>query len=220
MMPTADDLTSYLPLVERIASRYRHRLPRGAEEDDLVSAGVCGLLEARTRWDGRVPFGAFAYQRVQGAVVDELRRLDDRGRGGRARAAARWRAESDLRQELGREVTRDEIAARLGDEEDDSDADAALAHPPQLLSELLTELSGGEDERLAGVEARDALAQALRVLSERERTVLALIYQEQLGQREAAAVLGVSARRFAALHARAILGLRQRLSGRSAARSD
>ena len=69
-------LNEYTPLVHKIASGFQRRLPRNVLREDLVAAGMIGLIEAADRYDEtrQEPFLAFAEHRIRGAVLDELRR--------------------------------------------------------------------------------------------------------------------------------------------------
>ncbi len=220
-------VTEYLPMVRRQALALQVRLPASIELDDLIQAGVVGLLDALGRFDAAAgaSFATFATQRVRGAMIDELRSRDWLPRSVRRNARAMDEVVRRLEQELGRPPTETEIAAAM-------DMDMAAyrqllqdSNNGQLLpfEELVAE--GGEPEApqkgfaapLAALmegQQHEQLVAAIDALPEREKLLMALYYQEELNLKEIGAVLGVSESRVCQLHSQAVGRLRTRLQGR------
>ena len=228
------ELVDYLPLVKYIAGRLAIGLPRSVEMDDLINAGVVGLIEAYSNFDGSkgVKFETYASLRVRGSILDELRGMDWVPRSTRARSREVERTLSKLESKLGRSPTEAELADELDvtiQEYYDIIDDVSSA---ALLS--LDEASFGEDDdksvplvdqlrskdqpsalvNLERLEMRDLLADSLGQVSEQERLVIALYYYEELTLKEIGQVLELSESRVSQLHTKAVLGLRAKLRKR------
>ena len=216
-------LTQYMPLVRRQALTLQVRLPASIELDDLIQAGMVGLLEALGRFDAAqgATFATFASQRIRGAMMDELRTRDWLPRSVRRSARAMDEAVRRLEQQLGRAPDEGEIAR---------DLDMPLSDYQQLLNdtnsgqllpfeELVVEggePSGGDAsnrlfDQLLGAQQRQALIEAIEALPEREKLLMALYYQEEMNLKEVGAVLGVTESRVSQLHSQAVSRLRARL---------
>ncbi|CAH1042548.1 RNA polymerase sigma factor FliA [Halomonas sp. TD01] len=216
-------LTQYMPLVRRQALTLQVRLPASIELDDLIQAGMVGLLEALGRFDATqgATFATFASQRIRGAMMDELRTRDWLPRSVRRSARAVDDAVRRLEQQLGRPPEEGEIAR---------DLDIPLSEYQQLLNdtnsgqllpfeELVAE--GAEPakeeannlpfDQLLDQQQRQSLIDAIDALPEREKLLMALYYQEELNLKEVGAVLGVTESRVSQLHSQAISRLRARL---------
>ncbi|WP_438456109.1 RNA polymerase sigma factor FliA [Vreelandella venusta] len=216
-------LNQYMPLVRRQALTLQVRLPASIELDDLIQAGMVGLLEALGRFDATqgATFATFASQRIRGAMMDELRTRDWLPRSVRRSARAVDDAVRRLEQQLGRPPEEGEIAR---------DLDMPLSEYQQLLNdtnsgqllpfeELVAE--GGESvkeeatnlpfDQFLDQQQRQSLIDAIDALPEREKLLMALYYQEELNLKEVGAVLGVTESRVSQLHSQAISRLRARL---------
>jgi RNA polymerase sigma factor for flagellar operon FliA len=218
-------LTEHLPMVRFLALRIRERLPQQVEMEDLISAGIVGLMDALQKFDPtkKVQFRTYAQFRVRGAILDSLRALDWGPRDLRRKGRAVEEAIRSLSTRLGKPPSESEVAKEMG---------LDLNTYQQLLGELsgleLSSLNAtpGED---AGVEAlallpagpeddpflqcqssemRSMLARAIEELPERERMVLTLYYYEELTMREVGATLGVVESRVSQLHSSAMARLR------------
>jgi RNA polymerase sigma factor for flagellar operon FliA len=224
----ADSLVrAYLPLVKRIAYHLMTRLPASVEVDDLIQAGLMGLLDAVERYDDGqgAHFETYATQRIRGAMLDELREADWASRNVRKAARQIEQAIHTLEQRLGRPPSEQEIANEL---QLDIHAYFELlndARGAQLLYYEDLHEEGGDDflERfaddvslgpfdiLAGRHFKRALAQAVSALPERERQLMGMYYEQEMNFKEIGAVLGVSESRVCQLHSQAITRLRSRL---------
>lgn len=217
----------YLPLVKRIAYHLMTRLPASVEVDDLIQAGLIGLLDAVERFDDSqgANFETYATQRVRGAMLDELREADWASRNVRRAARQIENAIHTLEQRLKRPPSEQEIADEL---KLDIHAYFNLlndARGAQLLYYEDLHEEGGDDflERFADdislgpfdiITSRAfkrALAQAVAQLPDREKQLMGMYYEQEMNFKEIGAVLGVSESRVCQLHSQAISRLRSRL---------
>ncbi len=225
-------VVNYAPLVKYVAGRLGSGMPAHVEEGDLVSYGLLGLMSAIDRYDPDrdTKFETYAIARIRGSIIDELRTLDWVPRSVRSRAREIERAIRELESRLGRAPTDDEIAGKVGI----THGGARRSHwstSPAPRSPLLTSSgrhrgratrcrsstrsrtrrASGPQEALDETEVREALAEAISGLPEREKLVVTLYYYEELTLREIGEVLGVTESRVSQLHTKAILRLRSRL---------
>jgi len=227
-------ILGYSPLVKYVAGRLGSGLPAHVDEQDLVSYGLLGLIGAIERFDPDrdVKFETYAIARIRGAIIDELRALDWVPRSVRSRARDIERAISALEGKLGRAPTDEEIAKRLGlsgDELEESLAEISRSSIAAL-DELWTVSGSGGDQvslidtiedtaapdpqgALSQTEMREAIADAIARLPEREKLVVTLYYYEELTLREIGEVLCVTESRVSQLHTKAVLRLKARLAG-------
>jgi RNA polymerase sigma factor for flagellar operon FliA len=178
-----------------------------------------------------VKFETYALGRIRGAIIDELRSLDWVPRSVRSRAREIERTIAELEAKLGRAPTDEEIAGKLGVTEEELDEDLLEISRTSIaaLDELWTVSSGGDQIALIDTiedpsgpspvtaldetELREAIADAIARLPEREKLVVTLYYYEELTLREIGEVLGVTESRVSQLHTKAVLRLKARLSG-------
>jgi RNA polymerase sigma factor FliA len=235
-------ILSYSPLVKYVAGRLGSGLPAHVDEGDLVSYGLLGLIGAIERFDPErdVKFETYAAARIRGSIIDELRSLDWVPRSVRARAREIERAIAKLEAKLGRAPTDEEIAGSLGITEDEL-ADSLLdisrtsiaaldelwtssshgGDPVALIDTLPGDQSADPQEAMAQTEQRQALADAIARLPEREKLVVRLYYYDELTLKEIGEVLGVTESRVSQLHTKAVLRLKAALSAAAvAARSS
>jgi RNA polymerase sigma factor FliA len=209
-------------LVRRIAYHLAGRLPPSVEVEDLIQAGMIGLLEAASNFsDGRgATFETFAGIRIRGAMIDALRKLDwaPRSVHRRAREAAAVMREIEGRE--GREARDAEIAAAMGISMDEYSRilqDSAVCHVASIDDDSgsgATEVAAHDADPLLDTEngaLREAVGEAIAHLPERERLVMSLYYDDELNLKEIGAVLGVSESRVCQLHGQALIRLRSRL---------
>lgn len=220
----------HAPLVKRIAYHLLARLPDSVLVDDLIQAGLEGLLEAAKNYDAGkgASFETFAGIRIRGAMLDEMRRGDwsPRSLHRNARRLAEEyqtlerkleRAPSDTEVASAMDVTVDEyrdmarntMTARLYSF--DEVIGSASADEGQSRSEQYADSAAGPEEQIEAADQRANLAAAIRELPERDQLLLSLYYQEELNLKEIGKVLGVSESRVSQLHSQAALKLRAKL---------
>jgi RNA polymerase sigma factor FliA len=215
-------IVHYSPLVKFVAGRLGAGLPNSVDVGDLVGSGVFGLMDAIDRFEpGRgVKFETFAIPRIRGAILDGLRSLDWVPRSVRARSRAVQDAMSRLEATLQRSPTDDELADELGVTPDELQrwlANIAVATVGPLDHVLVTGSEPSPQAALEDVELRNSMRNEVRRLPERERTVLALYYDEGLTLSEIGEILGVTESRVSQIHTKAVLQLRSRLVASGAA---
>ena len=228
-------LTENLPEVRYIARRIHDRLPSHVQFDDLVHAGILGLIDAVDKFDPakNVQLKSYARFRIRGAILDSLRQLDWSPRNLRRQARRIEEAHRHLAAKSGQAPSEPELAAHLGME---------LEEFQQLLGDLrgldLGSLhaqfddSNGE-EQISGAAARQEedpfhlavraemraqLARAIESLAEKERQVLALYYLEELNMKEVGLILDIGESRVSQIHTAALIRLRAVL--RNTSRAD
>lgn len=223
-------LTQHAPLVKRLAYHLKARLPPSVEVDDLVQAGMMGLLDAINRYEEThgAQFETYAVQRIRGAMLDELRNTDWLPRSIRQNMRKIEVAMNTLQQRLGHEPTESEIARELKlsladyqellnsgaghqlvyyeDFHDAEDNDHFLDH--HAMNESGDPLKGLLDSGFRG-----AITQAIEALPEREKILMGLYYEEEMNLKEIGAIMGVSESRVCQLHSQAIARLRSMLRG-------
>ncbi len=222
----------YSPLVKYVASRVSVGLPQSVEQADLVSYGIFGLIDAIEKFepDRGVKFETYAIRRVRGAIIDELRSIDWVPRSVRAKARAIETAFSTLEGELGRSPTDAELAKALSLTEhelqntytqisfvgvvalDDMFPRSGDRNEAATLADTIPDRGEGPMGLYEVEELRQALANALNRMPEREKIVLTLYYYEGMTLAEIGEVLGVTESRVCQIHTRAVLQLRSRLS--------
>jgi RNA polymerase sigma factor for flagellar operon FliA len=222
-------LKEYAPLVKRIAHHMMVKLPNSVEVDDIIQAGMIGLLDAASRYDEfrGAQFETYAAQRIRGAMLDELRSADWLPRSMRRDMRRIEAAIHRLQQQLGHPPAESEIAKELGvalpqyqqmlqeargaqlvyyeDFHDEDNEDFFDRHNFNNDSNPLASL---QDERF-----RVALIKAIDNLPERERLMMALHYEQDLNLREIGEVMEVSESRVCQLHSQAVARLRGSLKG-------
>jgi len=221
-------LTENIPAVRYIARRIRDRIPSHIPFDDLVHAGILGLIEAVDRFDPRksVRLKSYAHFRIRGAILDSLRHLDWSPRNLRRQARRIEEAHRELATLLGHEPSEPELATHLSLDLED-------------FQRLLGELRGldlgcmhghsddsGAEEQVSGVairpeedpfdvtlrsELRTHLSQAIDELENKERQVLALYYLEELTMKEVGMIMNIGESRVSQIHTAALIRLRTRL---------
>jgi RNA polymerase sigma factor for flagellar operon FliA len=216
----------HYPMARAIACRIYQRLPKTIDLDDLISAGVTGLLEAIDRYDPEraVPFETYAKHRIHGAVVDTLRSSDWVPRSVRRKVDLLNINRNRLKEGLGRLPSREEMANHM---EIDVKKYDAMVQDAQIRSLLSLDAPVGEEnptpmiEQIAGdddvqgywlnEELKEGVLGAMQQLPEREKTALALYYLHDLSLKEVGKVLGVTESRSCQLCSQGIKRLRKRL---------
>jgi RNA polymerase sigma factor for flagellar operon FliA len=228
----ADDLVMQeLPQVYYIAQRIRERLPQHVELEDLVSAGVIGLLEANRSFDHtrNAQFKTFAKFRIRGAILDSLREIDSGSRLLRRRGREIAEATSRLESRLGHHPADTEIAEEMQIDLEHLRRIMAQIDSLHIGSQQVAATDGGEetidviesapdlddpnpfDLCLEG-EMKSHLAEAIGKLTEREQLILSLYYREELTMKEIAQVVGVALSRVSQIRQAAVIKLREHLA--------
>jgi RNA polymerase sigma factor for flagellar operon FliA len=222
-----DLLTEHMPLVKRLAHHMKAKLPPSVEVDDLIQAGMIGLLDAITRYEETqgAQFETYAVLRIRGAMLDELRNSDWLPRSMRQNMRKIEAAMSALQQKLGHPPTESEVAKSLK---------LSLADYQDMLSdggghqlvyyEDFHDAEGNDSflDRYAVDDAdplrslmdgdfRQAVIDAIDALPPREKILMGLYYEEELNLKEIGAVMGVSESRVSQLHTQAVARLRASL---------
>lgn len=219
-------LLEQLPQVKYIARRIHERLPQHVPFDDLLHAGIVGLMDALHKFDPtkNVRFSSYAKFRIRGAILDSLRDMDWSPRDLRRKARRLETVMQRLQTELGRSASEPELAQAM---------DMDLEEFQHMLDELrglevgslqMESLEDGRETDLSETipgpanqdplflclqgERRQMLAAAIAHLPPREQQVLALYYQEELTMKEVGAVLGVGESRVSQIHSVAVARLR------------
>jgi RNA polymerase sigma factor for flagellar operon FliA len=219
-----------LPKVYYIAAKIRERLPQQIELEDLVHAGVIGLIEACQKFDiaKEVGFSTFAKFRIRGAILDSLRKLDWGSRAIRKKGRAIAASTSSLAVTFGRQPLQEEIAEHLKIELVELQSTLTELDGLNLVNQqfdaandvesaydlIESAVSRGKDnpfEACLEGEARDHLRNSLSQLTKREQLIISLYYQEEMTMREIAEIVGIAISRVSQIHASALATLRASL---------
>lgn len=221
-MPNREELLrNYSPMVIQVATAMARRCPPSVDADDLITVGFLGLMDALDRYedDRAASFASYARTRVRGAMIDELRRMDWVPRSVRSRAARIDEARGHLRDNLGREASQAELARALDVAPSNLEALERGARIRKVVSlddpdqpSVADEDTRDPFEAMARAGLAQEIRQVLAGLSERDRTIVDLLYYRELSQREVAEVLGVTESRVCQLHTRLKERLRTRLA--------
>ena len=223
------DIEAFAPLVKKIAYHLLARMPASVQLDDLIQAGMLGLIEAAQKYDDSkgASFETYAGIRIKGAMVDEMRRGDWVPRSVHRNARKISQALAILEAKLGREASDSEVAAHLELSIEDYQALLADTQGSRLFSyneDIDDEEScASADESSALLQdpaksvtqthLQSSLAAAIAELPEREQLVLSLYYEQEMNLKEIGLVLGVSESRVSQIHSQAALRLKGKLSG-------
>ena len=224
---THDMVVQHAPLVKRIAYHLMGRLPDTVQIDDLIQAGMVGLLEAIKHYDASqgASFETYAGIRIRGAMLDEIRKGDWAPRSVHRKSREVADAIRSVEMRTGTDARDQDVAAELGISLEDYHAILQDSSGSRLFSfddmlegddSLIEKVAGEVPNPLEGLQNdafRGELAAAIATLPERERLVLALYYDEELNLKEIGQVLGVSESRVSQIHTQAALRLRSRLQG-------
>ena len=222
-------LMEHLPMVRYLARRIHERLPQHVELDDLVSAGVVGLIDAFSKFDHtkKVQFKSYAQFRIRGAILDSLRTLDWSPRELRRKGRAVEEAIRSVTQRVGRAPSEQEIAKEmeltlaeyqllLGDLKGLEIGSLHMERSEDSGDEELTYIPGSPEDdplfRCLKGEMKQRLAEAIDELPEKERMVLTLYYYEELTMKEIGLTLGVVESRVSQIHSSAVVRLRASLA--------
>jgi len=221
-------INEYLPYVKRIVQRIAVHLPATVDVEDLMNVGVIGLIQAVDRYDpGRDnKFMTYAVFRIKGAVLSELRSRDYLSRSNRRKIRELENTYLKLEQKLGRQVEDEEVAVELGVDLEQIYRTKQISSISFISFEELGYSSREEKEKLLNYlvnndddaltvtrlkEIKQAVANAIERLPEKERLVISLYYLEELTMKEAGKVLNITESRVSQIHSQAIRRLRAKL---------
>jgi RNA polymerase sigma factor FliA len=215
------------PLVKRIAYHFMARLPASVQVDDLIQAGLLGLLDAAKNFDDTqgAQFETYAIQRIRGSMLDELRQADWLPRNVRKNLRRIEAAMSLLEQRFGRSPKEQELAEELGVQLDEYQHMLLESRGYQLLhyedfqesedsdffDAYVSDNQTGPLDMIEDESFRRHLITAIGGLPEREKLVMGLYYEQELNLKEIGEILGVSESRVCQLHSQAVARLRSRL---------
>ncbi len=219
-------ILDHVPLLRHISGRMALDLPSNVDRDDLMGFGMLGLIAAADSFEvGRgLKFSTYAYPKIRGAILDELRRQDFLPRGRREKVREVDRAVARMAQLNGVPPTTEQLAGELGLsvdeidevllsaktagrtalEEGDGDGLSAMLSDPHCVSPL-----GSAEWN----ESKERLELAIGRLSAQDKQVITLYYAEELMLREIAEILGVTESRVSQIHTRALYRLNRELGG-------
>lgn len=220
-----DLVVEHASLVKRIAHHMVARLPASVQVDDLIQAGMIGLLEAARQYDAAqgASFQTYASIRIRGAMLDEIRRLDWTPRSVHRKAREVAEALRQVEHRLGQDARDADVAEELGislDEYHQILQDAAASRIFSIDQEdpetgMTMDYAGDSPTPLANLqqsEFQQALVDTIAGLPEREQLIMQLYYDEELNLKEIGAVLGVSESRVSQIHGGILLKLKASLA--------
>ena len=223
-------LDDHILLVQKLAHQLKAKLPANIDVDDLIQAGMIGLLDAMDRYESthQAQFETYATLRIRGAMLDELRSMDWTPRSVRQAMRKIETAITEVQQKMGRSPSEEEIANKLNlplaeyqkmlangighqlfyfedfHNEDESDHFLDHFHQDSLPDPL---------QDLLNLGLQDAVTKSIEALPERENLLMGLYYEQELNLKEIGAVLGVTESRASQLHSQAIARMRDTLRG-------
>jgi len=222
-----DFITEFTPLVKRIAYHMMARLPASVQVDDLIQAGMIGLMDAINRYEGSYgrQFESYAAQRIRGSILDELREADWLPRSIRKKMRQIETAVSKLEQRQGGAPSEQDLADELEITLDEYHGTLQSARGAQLiyfedfqkddeepfLDRLFSDTESNPLNFLLDENIRTMVVNAIDNLPPREKMVMGMHYEQEMNLREIGEVLGVSESRVCQLHTQAVARLRSRL---------
>jgi RNA polymerase sigma factor for flagellar operon FliA len=234
--PTSTELRNrlveeYLPLVRYNGERIWARLPEGVELDDLISAGVFGLMDAIDAFDlsRGVKFETYCVPRIRGAMLDELRTMDWVPRLVRSKASKLQEATKELETRLGRHPTHQELASHMNLNIHDLERMVLEANAVNLISlnkkwyetdsykdvreiDILEDKKGEDPTRR--IQKNDLMRLVTKGLNRNERLIIILYYYEELTMKEIGATLDLSESRVSQMHSSIVQRLQTQLGRR------
>lgn len=222
-------IEDYLPYVRRIVSRIAIHLPQNIEIDELINAGVIGLIQATEKFDSSrdSQFKTYAVFRIKGAVLNELRSRDHLSRSYRKKIRELDNTYHFLERKYGREIEDDEVADSMGLDIDEyyrikSMSSISFVSFEEIygiplkqnedINELFFKENRGDALSLTKLkEIKKGLAEAIDELPEKEKLVISLYYLEELTMKETGKILDITESRVSQIHSKAIIHLREKL---------
>ncbi len=219
-------IIKYLPLVKKVVGRIDTK-DSEHEQDDLISVGVIGLMDALKKYDAtkKVPFEAYATLRIKGTVIDELRKSGRVSRDRIAKLNQYYLAKEDLERRLGKTPDESEICEELGIGEKElyklhetvhylsrisleSAVFSEQGNEIQLIDMVKDHNTISPEEELVKAEEKEIISRAISKLKDREKIILNLYYVEELSLKEIAYTLDISIPRVSQIHGKILIKLR------------
>lgn len=221
------EIVQFLPMVHKIAQRVVAYIKPSLAYEDLVSSGTIGLVKAARDYDSSygAEFKTYAYTRIKGAILDELRSLSLLPANVNEQVRKTKKISQEIYRDTGRFPTDSELAGRLGISVNELYETFTNARAQHFLSieGFMSGVSGSGEflessdaakpaERIEKAELAEELAQAIQQLSKKQRQVVLLYYERELTMKQIADVLEISEPRVSQIHAAALFNLSMRLS--------
>ena len=224
-------INEFAPLIKYIANRIAMRLPPHIDINDLINAGVIGLIDAIEKFDAnkQIKFKTYAEFRIRGAILDELRSMDWVPRSVRQKARKVEEAYARLEAALGRPASDEEVASEMGIDMDtfyrllsdtasvsllsldDLGEDDTEPSKRNLLEYIMQDEKDWPSHRMGINEIRELVAETIKSLPEKERMVISLYYYDELTMKEIGHVLKFTESRVSQIHTKSILRLRSKM---------
>ena len=221
----SDQIIRHASLVKRIVFHLLNRLPPSVQVDDLIQAGMVGLLEASRNFDPGMgaSFETFAGIRIRGAIIDEMRKSDWTPRSVHRKFRAVTEAIRNIESATGRDAKDIEVANALGIGLSEYhqiliDSTSSKIYSIEMLEENEVDsiVPGSSehtpDEALAKVEYKRQLVESIKVLPKKEQLVMSLYYHDELNFREIGEILEVTESRVCQLHGQALLRIKSKMA--------
>lgn len=220
-------LLKYLPLVKKAARNVKVKSSE-YDQDDLISMGFIGLMDAIDKFDAskKVPFENYAYIRIKGSIIDEVRKNSSIPRSRLQKLNDYYKAKEQLEQELQREPSEMEVCQLLGIDDKQLKAIHETVHMLANISldEVLFDDEANSTSRIEFIEDEETpsvedqlinqetekwLYEAISLLPEREQTILQLIYKEELPLKDIAYIFDISIPRVSQIHGKSLIKIRE-----------
>ena len=221
----SDQIVRHASLVKRIAYHLLNRLPPTVQIDDLIQAGMIGLLEAASNFDPSMgaSFETFAGIRIRGSMIDEIRRSDWTPRSVHRKFREVTEAIQKIENDTGEDARDADVAAALGMSLSEYhqiliDSSSARIYSIDTIednkqeSTLPSSQESTPEETFSNEEYRRQLTESIRLLPEKEQLVMSLYYDDELNFREIGEILEVTESRICQLHGQALLRIKARMS--------
>ena len=218
---------AYLYIVEYNAKKMQPIYKSFADIEEVVNQGALALIDCIEKYDYRrgIQFDSYASIRIRGSIIDYIRKQDWVPRGLRKKSIDIENTAQELRDELGRNPTDNEISKKLNTtpQKINKIRDESQRFTVLFYEELLQENSYGlkndkdiptfktPDDGIINEELKKIIAEAVDTLGEKERTVISLYYVEELKQKEIAYVMGLTESRISQIHSKALVTIKKRI---------
>ncbi|CCH47420.1 FliA/WhiG family RNA polymerase sigma factor [Pseudodesulfovibrio piezophilus] len=215
----------YAPKIRILALRLKAKLPQSVELNELISAGSLGLLDALGKFNPElgIKFDTYSENRIKGAMLDELRRMDWFSRGLRQKVKVLEDAQRHIEHDTGFPATSEQLQAHTGMSEKEVQQGLEALHNQMCLSldtfheNMVSRKSMTDDEPFQSTafqEIVDKVANLIEELTPREKLVISLYYGEELNMKETAEVMDITEGRVSQLHSQALIKLRKTFRAR------